>query len=171
MMATNESSAGGQSPSIDAATRQEIGKVAQLAREQAKNVLKKIPALGPVAWLMMASASTRHTLLSELEWRVMPALVLDQAKLYLRDDSPVGFVSWALLSDAAAQRYRQSPHHLAASDWKSGDQVWLVDVLAPFGGAQDVLQDVREVVFQGQPVRQLLPSETTQAEILTWPAV
>ena len=136
---------------------------------QFRNVLKKIPALGPVAWLMMANATTRHTLLSELEWRVMPALVLDQAKLYMRDESPVGFVSWARMSDAAAQRYRQAPHHLAASDWKSGDQVWLVDVLAPFGGAQDVLKDIREVVFKGQAVRQLLPSGNTQAEVLVWP--
>ncbi|RZI97308.1 MAG: toxin-activating lysine-acyltransferase [Haliea sp.] len=78
---------------MDAPARQEIEKIARLSREQANNVLKKIPALGPVAWLMMANAGMRHTLLSELEWRVMPALVLDQAKLYLRDEPPVGFVS------------------------------------------------------------------------------
>jgi len=169
-MASKESSTRPQIPAVDAATGQEIEGIARLAKEQAASVLKKIPALGPVAWLMMASATTRHTLLSELEWRVMPALVLDQAKLYMRDDSPVGFVSWARLSDAAAQRYRQAPHHLAASDWKSGEQIWLIDMLAPFGGAQDMLKDLREVVFKGQPVHQLLPSGNAKAEVLVWPA-
>lgn len=157
-------------PPLDDATRREMEKVAQLAKEQAQKVLKKIPALGPVVWLMMASATTRHTLLSDLEWRVMPALVLDQAKLYLRDTTPVGFVSWAKLSDAVAQRYRQAPHHLAAADWQSGDQIWLVDVFVPFGGAEGVLKDLRENVFKGRPIHQLLPAEGKPAQVLTWPA-
>lgn len=169
-MPKNSSGTNASAVPLDEAARQEIGKVAQLAREQANKVMKKIPALGPVAWLMMASSTTRHTLLSELEWRVMPALVLDQAKLYLREESPVGFVSWARLSDQAAERYRQAPHHLAPSDWTSGDQIWLIDVLTPFGGAQDVLKDLRENVFKGLPVHQLLPSGEKAAQVLTWPA-
>lgn len=157
-------------PKVDAAVQQDIDRVAKLAREQAQKVLKKIPALGPVTWLMMTSGPTRHTLVSELEWRVMPALVLDQAKLYFRDESPVAFASWAKLSEVSALRYRQSPHHLVASDWNSGPQVWLVDVLTPFGGAQEVLKDLRENVFKGQAVHQLMPSGEALAKVLTWPA-
>lgn len=35
----------------------------------------------------------------------MAALVLDQAKLYMRDGAPVAYVSWAKLSEEVAQRY------------------------------------------------------------------
>lgn len=97
--------------------------------------------------------------------------MLDQAKLYFREEAPIAFVSWAKLSDAVAQRYRAAPHHLTAADWKSGEQIWLIDVFTPFGGAQEVLKDLRENVFAGQAVHQLLPSEETLAKVVTWPAV
>lgn len=149
----------------------DMAKLAEFAKDQAKLVMGKIPLLGPVTWLMMQQSGTRHTLLSELEWRVMPALVLEQAKLYMRDSAPIAYVSWALLSEAAVDRYKTPPHHLAAADWKSGDQVWIVDLFTPFGGAQEVLADLREKVFVGQAVHQLVPNVTGQAKTLTWPAV
>ncbi len=85
----------------------------------------------------------------------MPPLVLDQAKLYLRDNAPIAYVSWAKLSDTVAKRYRAAPHQLAATDWQSGDQVWIVDLLAPFGGAAEVLQDLRDTVLKGQTIHRL----------------
>ncbi|MEJ7686952.1 MAG: toxin-activating lysine-acyltransferase [Variovorax sp.] len=148
----------------------ELPALARLARESAQKVFDKLPILGPVAWLMMQQAGSRHTLLSELEWRVMPALALDQAKLYLKGTTPIAFVSWARLGEAAAERYCNAPHHLASSDWTSGDQVWLVDILAPFGNAKEVFSDVRENMFAGQVVRQLLPDASTRARVMAWPA-
>lgn len=149
---------------------EEMAALAVLAKKQAQKVISKIPLLGPVTWLMMQQAASRHTLISELEWRVLPALMIDQAKLYLKDEAPVAFVSWARLSDAAAQRYKTAPHQLTMNDWASGDQVWLVDVLTPFGGAQDVLKDLREKVFAGQVVHQLIPLPEA-AKVIAWPAV
>jgi cytolysin-activating lysine-acyltransferase len=149
---------------------EKLGDLAALARQQAHKVLGKIPLLGPVTWLMLQQAAGRQTLLGELEWRVMPALMLDQAKLYLKDDAPVAFASWARLSEEAAQRYQSAPHQLAMADWASGDQTWLIDVFTPFGGAQEVLKDLREKVFAGQVVHQLMPVGA-QAEVMTWPAI
>lgn len=140
------------------------------AKEQAKRVMNKIPLLGPVTWLMMQQGGTRHTLLSELEWRVLPPLVLDQAKLYLRDSAPIAYVSWAKLSNAAALRYKTAPHHLTSNDWQSGDEVWIIDLFAPFGQAQEVMKDLREVVFKGLPLHQLIPVAQGEAKTMTWPA-
>ncbi len=149
---------------------EDMASLAALAKKQAQKVISKIPLLGHVTWLMMQQAAGRHTLVSELEWRVLPALMLDQAKLYLKDDAPVAFVSWARLNDAAAQRYKASPHQLTMNDWMSGDQVWLVDMLTPFGGAQDVLKDLREKVFAGQVVHQLIPLPD-DVKVIAWPAM
>jgi cytolysin-activating lysine-acyltransferase len=161
-----------QTPATPAATPDDLTRLATLAKEQSKRVMEKIPLLGPVAWLMMQQSATRHTLLSELEWRVMPALVLNQSKLYMRDSAPIAYVSWALLSEAVVERYKTAPHQLTASDWKSGDQVWLIDLFTPFGGAQDVLKDVREVLFKGQVVHQLMPTAAPSiaSKTLIWPA-
>ncbi len=143
--------------------------VAALARTQAARVMKKVPLLGTVSWLMLAAPGTRHTLLSDLEWRVMPPLMLDQAKVYLRDETPVAFVSWARLSPEVARRFRRMPHRLTPAEWRSGDEVWVVDLLAPFGGAREVMRDLRENVLPGQVVRQLALAGDFEAEVFTWP--
>ncbi len=124
----------------------------KLAIDQAKSVLKKLPLLGPIAWLCMNSPQHRNQFIADLKWRVMPTLVLDQAKLYMRDEAPVAYASWAFLSPEAAERYRATGR-LAPGDWKSGSESWLIDLVAPFGGGGDVINDMKEKVLAGRKVR------------------
>ncbi|MDZ7919890.1 toxin-activating lysine-acyltransferase [Rhodoferax sp.] len=154
---------GGTNPS-------ELQDFAELLKKQARHVVGKLPLLGAVSWLMMQQTATRHTLLSELEWRVMPALVLEQAKLYMRDDSPIAYVSWATLSEPVAQRYASAPHQLTAADWKSGEQVWIIDLFVPFGGGQEVMNDLRSNLFPRQQIHQLHVGPNGQLQPMTWPA-
>ena len=99
----------------------------------------------------------------------MPPLMLNQAKVYLRDETPVAFVSWARLSPEVARRFRCLPHRLTPADWHSGEEFWVVDLLAPFGGAREVMKDLRENVLPGQVVRQLALAGEPEAEVFTWP--
>jgi cytolysin-activating lysine-acyltransferase len=124
----------------------------KVAIEQAKSVLKKLPLLGPIAWLYMNSPQHRNQFIADLEWRVMPALVLDQAKLYMREETVLGYASWAFLSPEAAERYRATGR-LAPGDWKSGPEAWLIDLVAPFGGGGELIKDVKEKVLVGREVR------------------
>ncbi len=146
-----------------------LAEMARMAKAQAQRVIDKLPLLGPVTWLMMQQGPGRHAFVADLEWRIMPPLVLDQAKLYLRDGMPLAFVTWALLSEPVVARYRQAPHHLAPADWRSGEQPWIVDLFAPFGGAQDVLKDLHGT-FPGKTIRQLGAMSNEQAEVIEWPA-
>lgn len=150
---------------------QDNSALVELAKQQAEKVMSKIPLLGAVSWLMMQQSATRHTLLSELEWRVMPPLMHDQAKLYMRDKAPLAYVSWAYLSEDAAKRYQQAPHHLMPSDWKSGEQVWIVDLCTPFGGAQEVLKDLRESALKGREIHQFTLGADGKLSAMTWQAV
>ncbi|WP_247596901.1 toxin-activating lysine-acyltransferase [Hydrogenophaga sp. PAMC20947] len=150
-------------------TAEDAQKVIDFAKGQASKMFHKLPLLGPVTWLMMQQAHTRHTLLSELEWRVIPALMLDQAKLYMRDESPLAYVSWARLSPEAAQRYRTLPHQLSFNDWNSGNETWLVDVITPFGGLAKVMEELRKGVLAGQAVQQLAPTSGEPSKAVTWP--
>lgn len=148
----------------------ELAAIAQAARDGARQALALLPVLGHVTWLMLQQGATRNTLLGDLEWRVMPPLLLKQARVHMQGDAPLAYVSWALLSEEAAMRYRAAPHRLAAADWKSGDQVWLVDLFTPFGGAQELLKELRQQ-FAGRPVHQLAPGDGMLAEVIAWPAV
>ncbi|SCU97021.1 RTX toxin activating acyltransferase [Cupriavidus necator] len=138
----------------------------KFAAEQAQRVIKKIPLLGPVSWLMMNNPTTRHSFFSDLEWRVMPPLILEQAKLYMRGDMPTAFVSWAYLSDAVVERFAKPPYQLAPGDWKSGDKAFLIDVFAPYGGAKDVLADLKATVFKGKVLHQLAPEGERTMRVL-----
>ncbi|WP_233202764.1 toxin-activating lysine-acyltransferase [Limnohabitans sp. JirII-31] len=157
-------------PHMETQENSQVQDLARYAKEQAHRVMKKIPLLGAVSWLMMQQSATRHTLLSELEWRVMPALVLDQAKLFMRESAPIAYVSWARLSDGVAARYQAPPYQLTPADWQSGDQIWLIDLCAPFGGAQEVMKDLRESVFAGQDIHQLALGEAGRLKTQVWPA-
>ena len=154
---------------IPTPAKEELDRLTELAQVQANRVLTKLPMLGPVAWLLMQQSATRHTFLSDLEWRVLPPMVLDQAKLYMKDNMPIAFISWAKLSPDAAERFRQPPHRLAPADWQSGEQAWIVDLVAPFGNAAEVLKEMRENVFPTATLRQLAPVPDGPARVIDWP--
>lgn len=141
--------------------------LAKFAAEQAQRVIRKIPLLGPVSWLMMNNPSTRHAFFADLEWRVMPPLVLEQAKLYMKGDLPTAFVTWAYLSDAVVERYTNPPYHLAPGDWKSGEKVFLVDLMAPYGGGSEVLADLKQTALAGKEIYQLAPDNASVVKAIT----
>ena len=143
----------------------ELARIAELARAQAKTVLAKLPALGPVAWLYMQAPGRKHSFLADLEWLAMPPLVLGQCKLYMKDEAPLAFASWAFLSADAASRYAATGK-LAPADWKSGDEAWLIDLVAPFGGGERVLEDVRKTALGGRALKQLVPAEGGGVRVL-----
>jgi hemolysin-activating ACP:hemolysin acyltransferase len=56
-----------------------------------------------------------------------------------------GFVTWAYLSHECAQGLKDGTRKLDAMDWRSGDQFWLIDVVAPFGGVWSMVSDMRRL--------------------------
>ncbi|MBW8720584.1 MAG: toxin-activating lysine-acyltransferase [Polaromonas sp.] len=159
-------------PTDASLSEDELRHLADLVKTQAKSAIGQLPLLGPVAWLMMRHPNTRHLSMVDLESRVMPALVLEQAKLFMREGMPLAFVSWARLSDDTALRFRTPPHRLAQADWQSGEQVWLVDVFTPFGGAAELIRDLRENVLSGEAVHQRGPvMDNGLAQPVRWEAL
>lgn len=129
----------------------------ELAKRQAQSVLDRLPMLGPILWLYLHSPAHKHIFVADLEWLVVPAVVLDQYKLYMKDNAPLAFASWAFVSEEVENRLAQGQMRLAPKDWKSGDRLWLIDLVAPFGGGKEVFRELREGVFAGRGIKQLLP--------------
>ncbi|WP_374300704.1 toxin-activating lysine-acyltransferase [Ferrovibrio sp.] len=104
--------------------------------------------LGEVAWLMMMAPSHKHLFLADLEWLVVPPVAMRQFRLWRKDGIPVGYASWAFVNDDIHARFQQGVRRLAPSDWKSGEHAWLIDLIAPMGGAKEMLEETRSVVFK-----------------------
>jgi cytolysin-activating lysine-acyltransferase len=83
----------------------------------------------------VAMRSPRHAQLplAALREAFEPPLLLGQLRVFRFDDIPRGFFTWALFSAAAERRYIRGGS-LTAGDWRSGDRLWLVDLVAPYRG-------------------------------------
>jgi len=100
--------------------------------------------LGQIALLLLRSPEHRTLFLQDLEWRILPPLRLGQARLIVRDDRPFAFVSWAFLNAENAARMAAGNARLRPADWKSGEEPWLVDLIAPPGAAESVLKAIEQ---------------------------
>lgn len=98
--------------------------------------------LGEVAWLMSQSPPHRSIPLGALTWLVLPAIQLNQFKLHRVGNKPWGYISWAFLVASIVDRLKNGNLQLAPGEWKSGPELFLVDLVAPFGGAQELIGEV-----------------------------
>jgi cytolysin-activating lysine-acyltransferase len=95
----------------------------------------------------------------DLEWRIFPPILLEQCKLYFDNKAgqlPVAFASWALFSESAERDYL-AHQRIAPSNWNSGDRLWLIDFISPFGGSRSIFTDIYQSVLKGRDVNLLYP--------------
>lgn len=96
--------------------------------------------------LMTRSARHRSFSVADVERLILPPLLADQA-VVLSDESSriVAFGSIGLLTDDAARGYIEGTRKLQPVDWNAGDQVWLMDAIAPFGHARQLTTAIRSL--------------------------
>ena len=83
-----------------------------------------------VVELMAKSSVHKSFTVSDLGRLVIPPLQLDQYKVFKAQNKPVGFVSWAWLTNTTAFGYITRQRRLKATDWNTGEQLWVIDVIA-----------------------------------------
>ena len=143
-------------------THPEMEAVAQKVIESSEQLAKTLPVLGNVLFLYMQSNVHKHFFVSDLEARTLPALMRKQCKLYIQSNAaalPMAFVSWAFLSEQAEEAF-VATQKIAPKDWDSGDNLWIVDVLTPFGGTSKVFQELNEKIFKGREINILYPDKS-----------
>ena len=129
--------------------------------EKYGEVLRRLPDIGPVLMLYMQSGHRRYNFISDLEWLLVPPLMLKQCKLYTEKEFPISYISWAFLNEKVEERLVEKNGWLSPGDWKSGDRLWLIDVVAPFGGVERMLTDIRSHIFPDKPIRILAQDPAT----------
>jgi cytolysin-activating lysine-acyltransferase len=112
-------------------------------------------ALGQIVWLLSQSGLHREMKLKDLEFSFMPAILQEQFRIFRFgplpgagvldaeqfarqgmskegfEQMPLGVATWAKLS-AEAEAKLEKGERLTLEEWKSGDRVWLVELISPF---------------------------------------
>jgi cytolysin-activating lysine-acyltransferase len=88
--------------------------------------------------------SPRHKAipLGDLEWLLMPAILLRQFRIFYKGEQPVGVALWALADDLVAKRIDDGDNCLSAVEWKSGSNMRIVELVAPFGGEAEIRESI-----------------------------
>jgi cytolysin-activating lysine-acyltransferase len=128
--------------------------------------------LGDIVWLMSQSPAHKHYALSDLEWMVMPALILGQYRIFRDGKKPVGVALWAYLSKDVEEKLASGAGRMRPDEWSAGSKLnaekgiepgeggtlWLVDLISPFATEenkliQKCLGDLMSSVFKGKNVK------------------
>lgn len=97
-------------------------------------------AFGQIVWLMTQSPQHRDLSVSDLEWLVMPPVLLRQFKVFLKDGKPIAVILWARFSPEAEKRFTNDRRSMQFGDWASGMQAKIIDIIAPFGGEKELCE-------------------------------
>ncbi|RKF13975.1 toxin-activating lysine-acyltransferase [Roseovarius spongiae] len=89
-----------------------------------------LTALGPFHRMR-----THAQVIAELE----TPLRLGQYRIFRTNGHPRAFVTWAGLAPGAERRFAIDHQPLKAHQWNGGASVWIVDLVAPFGHLEQVL--------------------------------
>ena len=133
-------------------TQQPINPAIQELLKNANAAFKKLPALGPVAWLFGRMPGKQHLFLQDLDWAVLPPMILDQCRLFLNGEMPFGYISWAFVSDEVHARLQSGDVKLQPHEWQGGANAWLIDIVTPFGEAEKILAELKQSTFSDRSV-------------------
>ncbi|MEM7701948.1 MAG: toxin-activating lysine-acyltransferase [Pseudomonadota bacterium] len=120
-------------------------------------------SFGKVVMSMMMLPRYRHQTLNDLQHLVLEPLIRDRIAIAQRAEGSTpatqdiaGVAIWASLSDEAEARLREQinagawPLRLKADDWNSGQNNWLIDVIATDQKATaSVIANFRQVLKDG----------------------
>ncbi|MEQ1600441.1 MAG: toxin-activating lysine-acyltransferase [Methylophilaceae bacterium] len=111
---------------------------------------------GSAIWLWMHSQKHRELPLHMLSTLLLPALKNQQYILVSEHGKPVFYLSWANLSADAESRYIKNPSFtMPQDDWNSGDRMWILDWVAPFGHTREMSQLLAQHLFGERCMRAL----------------
>ena len=106
-----------------------------------------LESLGAMTALALSSPLHCGWAVSALGLNFMPALRAGQCKIYFDEGEPRAFATWALVDEERDRDLRTLGRTPPPDLWSSGGNLWLIDVVAPFGGSRRVVRDLRRNHF------------------------
>lgn len=103
--------------------------------------------LGEITSLLTQSPIHKQLFIGDLEWFCMPPVLLEQFRLFYGPTTPAAVVFWAFVSKETDARLAAGGYRLRPDEWRGGDILWLMELVAPFGAADEILAHLSKNVF------------------------
>lgn len=127
---------------------------------QLPNFISMESALGAVMLLANRSQSHKHLFITDMEWLVIPPVMLKQFAIFrTQKNEPMAFISWASINEETEKRLLTGNVKLKPQEWKSGDKLYIIDMLSPFGANLEVLKQLKEKQFKNKDVYLIRPKK------------
>lgn len=105
--------------------------------------------LGFVAQILFNTPRKAYRIATLSVW-VWPAILLEQIEVFFNErGAPVGYATWAHLSDETAGDLVREDRVLHLSEWNEGLNLWIIDIVAPAGDAGVIALKLRSGRFAG----------------------
>jgi cytolysin-activating lysine-acyltransferase len=123
-----------------------------------------IHIFGTISWLWTKSPMHQTWAIQSFSQYVWPAM-MNRQFLLARDqkNGPMAYVSWAKFNAETEKKYLRNVNSIEPSDWNSGDRIWFIDWIAPFGGSRRVAKKIEYDIFPndaGHSIRAKMNSKT-----------
>lgn len=119
--------------------------------------------LGEAVVLFTQSSRHRHLFIADIEWLIMPAIGLQQFRMFYVEGKPIGVALWACVNEQVSARLRTGDGRLSPPEWKSGNIVWLMDLISPFTDQMTLLNELKRTAFADRELNYSLSENGSSA--------
>ena len=126
---------------------------------------------GEVTWLLTQSQVHKQLFIGDLEWFAMPPVLLEQFRVFHGKAHPVGVAFWARVSPETDARLREGAFKLRVDEWKGGGIPWLIELIAPFGGQDEMMADLSAAIFTNESYNFHRVAADGRREVATYSSV
>ncbi|KMW56067.1 hypothetical protein AIOL_001019 [Candidatus Rhodobacter oscarellae] len=129
---------------------------------------ERLRAYGDLCFLYFRSEPHKEKPFNLMRWIVQVPVDLGQYRIFYAEDIPRAAFTWAMVEDAAEAKILSGTALLPA-EWRSGRQMWIMDILAPFG--QGTASDVSRWMKENMPqdintIRTIRPNPDGSARVI-----
>ena len=101
--------------------------------------------------LMNSNAHRLNFFIGDIEWLLLAPISKEQFRLYKdKEAKPVGLILWAYVNEEVDKKLQMGIGKLGFNEWNGGNNLWIIDFIAPLGGIDKMLDELKQTVFKGK---------------------
>lgn len=127
--------------------------------------------LGEITWLLTQSPIHKQLFVGDLEWFCIPPIMHRTFRMFYGPQAPAAVIMFARVSADTDARLAAGGYKLRSDEWIGGDIPWLIEMVAPFGGQDEIMADFAANIFPGQPFRYHRVNAQGVREVAVWEPV
>lgn len=103
-----------------------------------------LKVIGEVCFLCFHSTTHRNWTMKSIRRIFEPPVFLKYFHIYRARNVPRGLVTWAKLDQTAEAKHMKGEGLDTFDEWQSGDQFWIIDLIAPWGHGKAIIKDIMD---------------------------